>query len=189
MKSLVDLLQPIQKMNIIRHLVTEDGPFPNNGLLPLLVYQGAFQLRGENETETVKEILETNRWFDAWIGGIYDHHHYHSTAHEILVTLKGSCRLQVGGPNGATVSIDRGDVVIVPAGVAHRSIDTNGFQCLGAYPEGQQYDMNYGKPEEFGTAAENIHKVPVPENDPLYGKDGPLLKHWLSEKDQRLSVL
>lgn len=190
MKSLIDLLQPIQKMNIVRYILTEDGSFPNNGLLPLLVYQGAFQLSGENKTDTVKEILETNRWFDAWVDGIYDYHHYHSTAHEVLVTLQGSCRVQFGGPNGTTVNIDHGDVVIIPAGVAHKKIDdTNGFQCLGAYPEGQEYDMNYGKPEELERALENIKKLPVPENDPLYGKDGPLLKNWLSEKDQHLSVL
>lgn len=190
MKSLVDLLQPIQKMNIIRHLVTEDGPFPNNGLLPLLVYQGAFQFGGENETETVEEILETNLWFSCWVDGIYDYHHYHSTAHEILVTLRGSCRVQFGGSNGITVTMDRGDVVIIPAGVAHRRIDDSpDFQCLGAYPEGQQYDMNYGKPDELGRALENIKKVPMPENDPLYGKDGPLLKNWLSQRDQHLTVL
>ena len=190
MKSLVDILRPIQKMNIVRNIVTEDGHFPNNGLLPLMVYQGAFQIVGEDETDTIKEILETNSWAKAWVDGIYDYHHYHSTAHEILVTLRGSCRVQFGGPSGLTLSFEKGDVVIIPAGVAHKKIDdTDGFQCLGAYPDGQDFDMNYGKPEESPGADENIKRVPIPENDPLYGNDGPLVKNWRGEQDQNLSVL
>jgi uncharacterized protein YjlB len=190
MKSLVEILQPIQKMNIVRNLLTENGNFPNNGLLPLLVYQGAFQLSDENGTETIKEILETNSWTNSWINGIYDYHHYHSTAHEILVILGGSCRVQFGGPNGITLNLEKGDVAIIPAGVAHKKIDdADGFECLGAYPDGQEYDMNYGKEGERPAADEKIKKVPMPENDPLYGNDGPLIKNWRSEKDQNLSVL
>lgn len=193
MKSLVDLLQPIQKMNIVRNILTEDGNFPNNGLLPLLVYRGAFLFNNEKESDTidiVKEILETNSWANSWIDGIYDYHHYHSTAHEILVILKGSCRVQFGGVNGSTLNLEKGDVVIIPAGVAHKRIDeADGFQCLGAYPDGQEYDMNYGNEGERPATDENIRKVPMPENDPLYGSDGPLIKNWRSERDQNQAVL
>ena len=190
MKSLADILQPIQKMNIVRHILIANGNFPNNGLLPLLIYRGVFRIRAENETDTVMEILETNSWTDSWVNGIYDYHHYHSTAHEVLVTLQGSCNVQFGGPEGITLTLEKGDAAIIPAGVSHKKIDdADGFRCLGAYPEGQQYDMNYGKSEERPRADENIKKVPMPENDPLYGNDGPLIKNWLSEKDQNPSVL
>jgi uncharacterized protein YjlB len=190
MKSLVDILQPIQKINIVRHIFQEDGHFPNNGLLPLLVYRTAFQIRDENTVDMVKEILETNSWTDTWVNGIYDYHHYHSTAHEVLVILKGSCRVQFGGPNGITLSLEPGDVAIIPVGVAHKKVDdADGFTCLGAYPEGQQYDMNTGKAEEHPHAVGNIKKVSMPENDPLYGNDGPMIKNWLSEKDQNTDVL
>lgn len=190
MKSLADIVQPIQKMNILRNILTEDENFPNNGLLPLLVYKEAFQINDDQASDMIKEILETNSWTQAWVDGIYDYHHYHSTAHEILVALKGSCRVQFGGPNGVTITLGRGDVAIIPAGVAHKKIsDADGFQCLGAYPAGQEYDMNYGKPEERPAADERIHKVPMPESDPLYGTDGPLIKNWRSEADQNLSVL
>jgi len=184
MKSLVDALQPIQKLNILRHILPDDGTFPNNPLLPLLVYRQAFPSPGDGETDTIKEILETNSWKDSWVNGIYDYHHYHSTAHEVLVMLAGSARVQFGGPDGITVSVEKGDVVIIPAGVAHKKIaDTDGFSCMGAYPRGQQYDMNYGKKEERPVADRNIKTVPLPENDPLYGSDGPLVKNWIPEKD------
>ena len=189
MKSLVDALQPIQKLNIVRHILTEDGDFPNNGLLPLMVYRQAIQIPEENEGDTIKEILETNSWTNSWVDGVYDYHHYHSTAHEILVILRGSCRVQFGGPNGITLALEKGDVVIIPAGVAHRKVDdSDGFTCLGAYPDGQQYDMNYGEAGERAKADENIRNVPQPENDPLYGNDGPLIKNWFSERHPK-SVL
>ena len=189
MKSLVDAVQPIQKLNITRDILTEDGPFPNNGLLPLLHYPAAFQ-PGELEADTVKELLETNGWANTWVDSILEQHHYHSNAHEVLVALKGSARVQFGGPNGITLTFEQGDVVIIPAGVAHMKLDEDdGFTCLGAYPDGQEYDMKYGRPEERPAAEENIKKVPVPGNDPLYGTDGPLIKNWLSEKDQQSSVL
>jgi uncharacterized protein YjlB len=108
----------------------------------------------------------------------------------VLVALKGSARVQFGGPNGITLTFEQGDVVIIPAGVAHMKLDeADGFTCMGAYPDGREYDMNYGKPGERPSVDENIKKVPLPENDPLYGADGPLIKNWLSEKDQQTTVL
>ena len=189
MKSLLEVVRPIQKLNIIRHILTEDGAFPNNGLLPLLLYREALHV-ADNELDTIKEILETNRWTNSWVNGIYEYHHFHSTAHEVLVALRGSARVQFGGPNGITLTFEKGDVVIIPAGVSHKRInEADRFTCLGAYPEGQQYDMNFGKPEERSTANENIRKVSLPENDPLFGNDGPLIKNWFSEKDKRDSSL
>lgn len=189
MKSLVDAVQPIQKLNITRDIITEEGAFPNNGLLPLLHYPAAFQT-GEPEANIVKELLETNGWTNTWVDNILEKHHYHSNAHEVLVALKGSARVQFGGPNGITLRFEQGDVIIIPAGVAHMKLDEDdGFTCLGGYPDGQEYDMNYGKPEERPAADENIKKVPLPGNDPLYGMDGPLIKNWRSESDQQTSVL
>ena len=187
MKSLVEALQPIQKLNIIRDLITEDGSFPNNGLLPLLLYR---QVWIDNDIELLKELLESNRWTNSWVDGIYEEHHFHSTAHEVLVALKGTARVQFGGPNGIALDFEKGDVVIIPAGVAHRKVnETKGFTCLGAYPEGQDYDMNYGKPGERPRADDNIRSVPLPENDPLYGNNGPLIKNWFSEADQKTEAL
>ena len=181
MKSLVDVIQPIQNLNLARHVLAADDDFPNNGLLPLLLYQSAMNIAENGET-IVKEILETNSWINTWVDGIYDYHHYHSTAHEVLVVIKGTARVQFGGPNGITLVLNRGDVVVIPAGVAHKRIEeADGFSCLGAYPDGQQYDMNYGRPDERPQADKNIRMVPLPENDPLYGSDGPLIKNWSGE--------
>lgn len=178
MKSLVDIIEIIQKLNITRDILPADSGFPNNRLLPLLRYSKALK---ETETETVRELLETNGWSNAWTGDIHTRHHYHSTTHEVLVALAGAAQVQFGGPNGLSLSFEAGDAVIIPAGVAHKKIDgTDDFICMGAYPDGRSYDMLYGNAGEETTARENIRKVPLPENDPLYGADGPLIKNWAS---------
>ena len=162
-----------------------DGAIPNSRL-PLLVYRNAVP----PDAAAIEALFAANRWPPAWRDGVHPFHHFHSTAHEVLVALNGSARVQFGGPNGITLNFEKGDVVIIPAGVAHCKIDgTNGFTCLGAYPEGQKYDMNYGRPGERPGVDKNIKAVPLPENDPLYGTDGPLVKNWLSEADQNKDVL
>lgn len=177
MKSLVDIIQPIQKLNIVRNIIPETAEFPNNALLPLLLYRQACQVEVE---DGVRELLETNGWTDSWVDTIYPEHHFHSTAHEVLVALRGSARVQFGGPDGITLTFERGDVVIIPAGVAHRKVDeTSDFACMGAYPDGQKYDMQYHKSDK-----NNLKSVPLPGNDPIYGSDGPLIKNWLSDKEQ-----
>lgn len=182
MKSLADAVEAIQKINITRDILPEDSGFPNNRLFPLLRYSGALK---EKDADTVREILETNGWSNAWVGDIFSRHHYHSITHEVLVALNGSAQVQFGGPNGLSLSFEAGDVVIIPAGVAHKKVEsTEGFACLGAYPDGRDYDLLYGEDGERPKADENIRRVPVPGNDPLYGSDGPLVKNWVSAQEQ-----
>jgi len=176
MKSLEDITAAIQKLNIVRHILVDDGRFPNNGKLSLLVYQNAIL---SPDGKIIEEIFETNSWINSWQNGIYDFDHYHSKAHEVLGVIKGTARVQFGGPSGISVSLSPGDVIIIPAGVAHRLIEGDqDFKVVGAYPDGQQYDMMYGKEGERPQADENIKAVPMPTNDPVYGADGPLLKNW-----------
>ena len=87
--------------------------------------------------------------------------------------------MQFGGPSGITQKLHGGDVVIIPAGVAHKNLGASGdFGVTGAYPSGQRWDMCYGKPGERPRVDENIARVPLPETDPVYGADGPLLARW-----------
>lgn len=186
MKSLVEATGPVQQINIVRHLIAEDENFPNNGLLPLLVYRKAFRFpNDEDRGKTVSEVFESNGWVNSWQDGIFDFHHYHSTAHEVLGIVSGSGRVQFGGPNGLSLLLEEGDVVIIPAGVAHKNIsEDSDIVCVGAYPEGQSYDLMRGKPEELDKAMTALKNLPLPEADPLYGVNGPLMKNWISEPDK-----
>lgn len=176
---LMEPVEVIQKINIIRNSLSDDGQFPNNALLPLLIYQKAVHLPRQNRSKMIMELLETNGWVNAWENGVYDYHHYHSTAHEVLVIIKGSARIQFGGPNGVSFLVEESDSVIIPAGVAHKAIDLyDDFTCIGAYPTGQEYDIKTGKPDEREQALKNTKAVSLPSADPIYGIEGPLLNNW-----------
>jgi uncharacterized protein YjlB len=178
MRSLAEIVEAIQHVNISRYILPDDSVFPNNAL-PLLIYKNVLQLNDDKSDDIVKEVLESNGWVNAWVDGIYDYHHYHSTAHEVLAITKGSALVMFGGPSGVSVSLSKGDVVIIPAGVAHKNESSdNDFKCVGAYPEGQDYDILKGRESDRPKADQNIAKVPFPETDPVFGTDGPLIKNW-----------
>lgn len=173
------LQQHLDSPEVSHHLLKEQGAIPNNPTLPLLLYKGAIRLPEDDPASVFERIFQRNNWHGSWRNGIYSYHHYHSTAHEVLGVYRGSARVQLGGEEGIEVSISAGDVVVIPAGVAHKRLASSGdFGVVGAYPEGQTWDMNYGKPEERPQADENIRSVSKPSTDPVFGEDGPLTEHW-----------
>ena len=172
-----------QAPEIISELLTDDGTFPNNAKLPLLVYKNAIAIPGQNPASAVERVFRENGWGGTWRNGIYPYHHYHSTAHEVLCIYGGSVAVQLGGPRGLTIEGHVGDVIIIPAGVAHKNLGSSSdFRCVGAYPPGQTWDMNFGKSGERPKADQNIANVPLPDTDPVYGKEGPLVKSWGDNK-------
>lgn len=92
---------------------------------------------------------------------------------------RGSTRLQLGGNNGITVTIEKGDVLIIPAGVAHKNLGKEkDVICVGGYPDGNDWDMNYGREGERPGTDYNIALLPMPATDPVYGLKGSLINVW-----------
>lgn len=170
----------LQVPNAVVYTFRDDGTFPNNEKLPVVLYRSAIKLSERDPASTVEEIFSAHEWGDSWRNGIYPYHHYHSTAHEVLGVSRGSATVRLGGDdNGQTFSVQAGDVIIIPAGVAHKKLGSGSdFQVVGAYPTGQKWDMNYGKSGERPQADRNIAFVPLPKVDPVYGFNGPLAEHW-----------
>ncbi len=175
-----DRLQAVVRSGqVINQCLKDDGSFPNNERLPLLVYQGALALPHSNPAAMVEDLFESNGWNGTWRNGIYGFHHYHSTAHEVLGVFGGYAKVQLGGEKGITLTVRRGDVVIIPAGVAHKNLGAGGnFGVVGAYPSRQRPDMCYGKAGERPQADDRIAGVSLPRMDPIYGVSGPLKAHW-----------
>jgi len=166
----------ISKYQIIVKVFEPEGNFPNNQHLPFLCYKSP----SAETYDSIDSIFQQNHWVNSWKNGIFGYHHYHSTAHEVLVILSGTATVQLGGPGGETFDVSAGDILIIPAGVAHKNIDSSSdFSCIGAYPDGQKYDMNYGKPGERPGTDQNISRVPLPKYDPIFGENGPVNEHWL----------
>lgn len=160
------------------HILAPDSTCPNNLLLPVLYYKHVLHLP-ENAQQAVEDLWLKNGWANSWTNGIFTYHHYHSTAHEVLAVIAGNCMLELGGDDGNIQTLSKGDVIILPAGVAHKNVGASAdFVCMGAYPTGQEYDMNYCKAEEMANAIKNIEALELPEKDPVFGDDGPLINLW-----------
>jgi uncharacterized protein YjlB len=159
------------------HLFADDGAIPNNPNLPFLVYPGALQL-GDDPAGACEALFERNGWTGCWRDGIYPFAHFHSTAHEVLGICRGQAEVRFGGNAGIALTVRAGDVVVIPAGVGHQNLGGADLLVVGAYPQGQGWDLCYGKPEERPRVLRNIERVPLPATDPVYGADGPLAQHW-----------
>ena len=156
-----------------------DGTYPNNPRLPVLVYQGAVALPAADPAATFETLFAAHGWGGSWRNGVYSFHHYHSTAHEVLGVYGGEAEVQLGGPQGIVQRVRQGDVVVIPAGVAHRNLESSpDFGVVGAYPRGQRPDMCAGEEGERPGSDDNIARVSQPEMDPVYGAGGPLIVHW-----------
>ena len=168
-----------QNIEVREYRFEDDGSIPNNPTLPLLVYAQALT-EHERDPARCKELLVGNGWGGSWVNGVFPYHHYHSTSHEVLCVVGGWARITFGGPEGKTIEIGAGDVVVIPAGVGHcRERSGGGFSVVGAYPKGwENYDLRTGEEGERPEVLENIRGVPLPETDPLFGGGGPLLGRW-----------
>ena len=155
----------------------DDGVVPNSPL-PLVVYRGAIPAGGD-PAGACEAMFARHGWPDAWRNGIYADHHYHSTAHEVLGIARGEATVRLGGEHGRSVDLKAGDVVVIPAGVAHkREAASADLLVIGAYPKGQRPDLCRAEMAVHDRSSASIAKVPLPAADPVSGKAGPLLERW-----------
>jgi len=110
-----DLTQP-------EHFVfKDDGSFPKSRL-PVLLYRQAVKSDGRDPAAIFEERFAANDWTNSWRNGVYSFTHYHSTSHEVLGVFGGSAKLRLGGSDGRTFDVNSGDVIAIPAGVAHQNL-------------------------------------------------------------------
>ena len=155
----------------------DGGAFPNNPQLPLVVYRGAVP---EGDPDALEQVFQANQWPRGWRNGVFDFDHYHSNAHEVLGVYRGSARLRFGGQEGVVIDAQAGDVLVLPAGTAHKRLGASAdFSVVGRYPAGQEdYDLCYGEADERPASDRRIAEVPLPAADPVYGAEGPLMDLW-----------
>ena len=162
----------------------DDGEIPNNSL-PLLLYRNAFEKRGKEAASWLEKHFHSNNWYNSWRNGVYNYHHYHSTSHEVLGVYAGRALLHLGGEQGKKVEVKAGDIIIIPAGVGHKNLESSAdFAVVGAYPNGSDYDLKTGKQGERPEADRNIAQVPIPDADPLLGAEEGLQEIWDEDESQ-----
>jgi uncharacterized protein YjlB len=157
------------------HTFGDAGGIPNSRL-PVLVYH---EVEAAGAPRECKELFARNGWLGAWADGIFPFHHFHSTAHEVLGIVAGSVSVVLGGPSGRRFDVGRGDVLVLPAGTGHCNAGASAdLLVVGAYPNGMRWDLRRGDRAERDEVLANIEAVPLPDADPVHGRDGPLTEIW-----------
>ncbi|WP_371346843.1 cupin [Ancylobacter sp. IITR112] len=157
------------------HLFPPSGGVPNNPTLPVLIYRAALPA----DAERIEAHINATGWECRWRDGVFDFHHFHSTAHETLALARGSARLLIGGEGGAELELAAGDVLVLPAGTGHKRIAASpDLVIVGAYPPGQDYDIERPDAAGLHRALDAVTQVPLPPGDPVGGPQGALTRLW-----------
>lgn len=156
--------------------VPANNGIPNNGPLPALIYAAA--LTGDENA--AYSTMRDAGWGGCWTWTVFDYHHYHPASHEALICVMGWARIHLGGPDGPIVDVSAGDAMILPAGFGHKRVASgDGFAVVGGYPRGQEAPaiLRADGPVSDRVLAQ-IAATPLPETDPIFGADGPLIEAW-----------
>lgn len=151
----------------VRIAIPSRGGFPGNPRLPALHWKGA----GPPDAAAMLGRFAGHGWTNGWRNGIYDFDHFHSTAHEVLGCAAGWVDVSLGAGAGPVVRFEAGDVLMLPAGVAHRNLGAApDLLVVGAYDRGLDWDLRRGDIAELAAVAAIIAVLPPPDRDPISGE-------------------
>jgi len=160
---------------------SDDGIIPNNPRFPVIVYRAAVKLSDKalDPAVVIDALFERNGWRRSWRDTVYDFVHYHSRIHEVMGVARGTATLEFGGIKGRQFKVKAGDVAVLPAGTGHRLITSSrDFLVVGAYPPGQDYEIETPSAAGLKEAISRVEQVALPATDPVTGPEGALTRLW-----------
>ncbi|OQV03453.1 hypothetical protein CLAIMM_08496 [Cladophialophora immunda] len=166
----------------IHHL--EPNVYAPNSRLPVLIYRDALPLPLTESTATA--FLESHGWEKRGVWGHIPVRHFHPNSHECYGIFQGSSTLLLGcgssdTSGGLNVEVHAGDVIVLPAGTAHCSVESSlDYRYVGVYPKDcPRWRNELGKESINVDALRNeILAVAMPTQDPVTGPQGPLMRLW-----------
>lgn len=133
---------PITRLKALRvsfHQIPAFDRFPNTSIQqkPLLIYHSAFH-PGTSASSIEAHLVTVGVVNPQWRYTMYSTSHFHSSSHEVLCIASGRAQLCFGGeqnPKRVELMVTEGDVIVVPAGVAHRLMEDleGGLSMVGSY--------------------------------------------------------
>ncbi|KUI65746.1 Uncharacterized protein YjlB [Cytospora mali] len=128
----------------VKKYILPPTPLIPNSPLPVLHYPSFLSSPSSRNPARVHDLFSINGWQVQWIHryGPTQRSHYHSAAHEGMAVLSGEATIRFGiadkpgadleestywkgrEDGGVEVRAKAGDVFILPAGVAHKTFDT-----------------------------------------------------------------
>ncbi|ODO12123.1 hypothetical protein I350_00909 [Cryptococcus amylolentus CBS 6273] len=221
------ITNPLHSLQITALQLPAFLSIPNTSLhhIPLLIYHSAFPPQTCTVDDVTLHLESVGVVEPAWVYSFPDDGagRFHSGTHEVLVIISGRGRMSFGGPEYAPdelkegeknlarteLVVAQGDVVVVPAGVAHgleENLDGD-FEVVGAYPLGlgnwDSLTLDYEKVGEEGgeeqkskpdggkrklrtreEVEETVRAVEWFERDPIYGDVGPVVDVKKKMEDQ-----
>ncbi|KAF1995919.1 hypothetical protein P154DRAFT_473642 [Amniculicola lignicola CBS 123094] len=166
-------------------------PHVPNSKLPVLIYRKV--LSGWSHNDLI-DLMNKNGWKKSGQWKTYKEAHFHTNIQECYVVISGSTlyslgkspidpeKNEEGNENGIKVTLNEGDCFMLPAGVSHCSIESEGdYEHMGfVVNDAPQWDMNFCKDDSEMTRikAKACAELPIPTTDPVYGAGGALPKIW-----------
>lgn len=141
-------LTPLKDLKVLKYQIPAYELTPNTSIQnkPLLIYKSAFP-SNTNGSQIESHLSSIGVVTPQWRYTMYSFSHFHSNTHEILGIASGKAKLCFGhenNPEKVEEVLQKGDVIIMPAGVSHRLLeDLEGdFSMVGCYPVGYNWDMS-----------------------------------------------
>ncbi|KAL6890916.1 hypothetical protein GGI43DRAFT_415122 [Trichoderma evansii] len=169
------------------YLLPPTNDVPNNQL-PVILYRDV--LPEPRNEETTTNFLTAYGWEKRGTWGHISMRHFHPNTHECYGIFQGNSTLLLGkikDGEGIQIDVRTGDVIVLPAGTAHSSLESYGdYRYIGVYPkECPKWISESGK-QPATSFASMIREVPTPKADPVYGKQGPLVALWNTKLEAKL---
>lgn len=130
-------LTPLKDLKVLKHQIPAHGLTPNTSIQnkPLLIYRSAFPPASTSASAIEKHFSNVGVVTPQWRYTMYSTSHFHSTSHEVLGIASGKARLCFGHEDNekrVEEVLSKGDVIVVPAGVAHRLLEDldGGFEMV-----------------------------------------------------------
>jgi uncharacterized protein YjlB len=157
----------------------DDGETPNNPRLPLLVHRAASTRRASAIRQRLERAFARHFWAmagaTASILPALPHRHargagigaaappWNSAAPRAGAHGRGGRCRRAAGRHGPSAPSASGDLLVV-----------------GAYPRNASFDQKRPGQVDHKKAVAAIAEVPIPEMDPVHGREGPLTTLWKS---------